>query len=501
MLTLIAQDQPHRAFTHFRGKPVRRLAHDAPSYSRVGASGKPGAVQKSDLGATWRSLWQQVLGTGDKSVQPAVRRFVYFLDRLGIDPSDVCDDHALAFKKAIEDQEISRSPETTYRAAVNGWNLAQSRFEFWPKQRLTLPSRLRVIQLAPGILPDNFSAEVEAYLARLGAPDPFATEGPTRALRPDTIVQYRRLLLRFAAHMVASGTDPSDIDGLMALLEPARVERTLRRMLEQNGQKTSETVSSTAGLLSSIAKRMSAPDAWQLTLSKMAKRVALPRQDAMTQKNRIRLRPLQNDKNLLRLLDLPGQLFSRKRGVNAPHRDALAREDAVAIAILIHCPYRVKNLARINLELNLHRPGDGSAYLVFESDVVKNYRPVEFQLPKEVIELIDAHLRQRVPTLCPAGTPWLFPKRDGSGHIGRSELSSRIAKRIHKETRLKVNSHLFRHLAAMLYLEARPGAYEAAGRLLGHSNTSRTIRVYSGMETRTATQVYSELVLAKKRRT
>ena len=45
MLTLIVQDQPHRAFTHFRRKLVRCLAHDAPPYSGVGASGKSGAVQ------------------------------------------------------------------------------------------------------------------------------------------------------------------------------------------------------------------------------------------------------------------------------------------------------------------------------------------------------------------------------------------------------------------------------------------------------------------------
>jgi len=49
MLTLIFQDQPHRAFTHFRGKLVRCLAHDAPPYSGVGVSGKPGAVQTNPL--------------------------------------------------------------------------------------------------------------------------------------------------------------------------------------------------------------------------------------------------------------------------------------------------------------------------------------------------------------------------------------------------------------------------------------------------------------------
>ena len=45
MLSLIVQNYPHRAFTHFGGKLVRCLAHDAPSYSEVGASAKPGAVQ------------------------------------------------------------------------------------------------------------------------------------------------------------------------------------------------------------------------------------------------------------------------------------------------------------------------------------------------------------------------------------------------------------------------------------------------------------------------
>jgi hypothetical protein len=44
MLPLVVEDQPDRPFAHFWGKLVRCLAHDAPSYSGVGASGKPGAV-------------------------------------------------------------------------------------------------------------------------------------------------------------------------------------------------------------------------------------------------------------------------------------------------------------------------------------------------------------------------------------------------------------------------------------------------------------------------
>jgi len=44
MLGLSVENQPHGPLANFRGKLVRGLAHGAPSYSRVGASGKPGTV-------------------------------------------------------------------------------------------------------------------------------------------------------------------------------------------------------------------------------------------------------------------------------------------------------------------------------------------------------------------------------------------------------------------------------------------------------------------------
>jgi len=55
MLTLGLENQPHGALAHFRGKLVRGLAHDAPSYSGVGASGKPSAVQPDTAGAIARN--------------------------------------------------------------------------------------------------------------------------------------------------------------------------------------------------------------------------------------------------------------------------------------------------------------------------------------------------------------------------------------------------------------------------------------------------------------
>ena len=44
MLMFVIENQPHRAAPDLRRKLVRRIAHGGSTFSRVGASGKPGAV-------------------------------------------------------------------------------------------------------------------------------------------------------------------------------------------------------------------------------------------------------------------------------------------------------------------------------------------------------------------------------------------------------------------------------------------------------------------------
>ncbi len=76
-------------------------------------------------------------------------------------------------------------------------------------------------------------------------------------------------------------------------------------------------------------------------------------------------------------------------------------------------------------------------------------------------------------------------------------MSTRITKTIRRVTGLEINAHLFRHLAVMLWLDANPGSYEAARRLLGHAELSHTLN-HSGFEGRAATLAFSELIATKK---
>lgn len=50
----------------------------------------------------------------------------------------------------------------------------------------------------------------------------------------------------------------------------------------------------------------------------------------------------------------------------------------------------------------------------------------------------------------------------------------------------------------MNWLDAYPGAYEVARRLLGHSDVSHTINLYSGLEVKSATRAFADLMEAKK---
>jgi integrase len=449
----------------------------------------------TDLTQEWHNLWTQVLATESKSLQPALCRFVHFLNNHGVSPDQVCEEHALAYHKALVCNEISKSPEVAHRAAVNGWNLAADLIQAWPRIRLTLECRQKIIKLPDSQFPQGFIGEVDQLMARLSTPDPLAEDGPTRALRPVSIAQYRRQLIRFASEVVNSGVPVDQMQSLAVLLRPDMAERGLRQMLSRNGNESTTTIAEVAGRLRNFSKITNQPAETQTNLDRLARRLAVAPQQGMTRKNRERLRVLQNDKSMLRLLNLPDRLFANPpKGKANAYMKALAREDAVAIAILLVCPIRIKNLAGIHLERHIQRPGDGRAYLVLTEDDLKTDRPLEFELPKELIRMIDRHLATRSPHMCPVGTTWLFPRRDGQQSVLSSQLASRITKRVGKELGFEVNAHLFRHLAVMNWLDANPGGYEVARRLLGHSEVSRTINLYSGLEVKSATRAFADLI-------
>ena len=448
-----------------------------------------------NLSPAWQALWRQVLANKDRSVSSLLGRFVYFLDHQDIAPEDVRDAHAIAFRDAVALNEISRSPDRSYRNAVSIWNLAVDRFPEWPRQRLTAPSRQKVDKLPLEQFSPSFQADLERYVQTLSDPDPFDVNCRLHPLSPSTVKLYKARLIRFASLLVRDGVPVEALDGLGTMLDPVLVKRGLKIMLDRNDGETSASISDAAILLNGIARTyLSAPTDIQAALDDLAKRVAQKQPQGLTAKNRERLRALDDPISRRNFLRLPERLFEEADQRDIGQKSCATRENAVAIAILQYCPVRVKNLASIHLERSLHRPGDGRVFLVFRANEVKNGSHIEIELLPHVVEMIDRHVSLRAGILCDPTSPWLFPMRRQDRGMDPNRLSRQISQTIRKSIGLEINAHLFRHIAAKLMLEARPGEYESVRRLLGHSRMSRTLNCYAGFEAGTATRLFAEIV-------
>jgi len=447
----------------------------------------------SELSSTWQNLWAAVQVSKDKSLLSPLPRFVFFLDRIGVAPEDVRSDHAVLYREAVASEEISKAPHTTYKNAVLGWNLAVDRLPVWPRQRLKMPSRARRVMLPETAYVPDFLADVDRYLETRKRPDLLAADDSLRPITVSSAATYRYMLLRFAAHVVRSGIPAEDIRSLEDLLGPKRAESGLRHMLAPNDGESSPSISDTSRLLLTIAAHRGLPEQVRTSLSRFKARLMVRETGGMTTKNRERLRALRAPGILTRLLHLPEQIMARPLGTHCV-RALRAREDAIAIGILLYCPLRISNLSMLEIDRHLQRPGKGKMFVVIPASEVKNNRPLEFELPPHLVAMINVHLDERAPHLCAQDSPYLFPAARSDGPAVANVLSERIKKRIRTEIGVKMNAHLFRHLAVMIYLDANPGGYEVARQMLGHSSISRTISVYSGLETIKAIQAFSAVV-------
>ena len=99
--------------------------------------------------------------------------------------------------------------------------------------------------------------------------------------------------------------------------------------------------------------------------------------------------------------------------------------------------------------------------MVLPSDEVKNHRDMVFEFPKYLISLLDEYLNKYRGSLLPKGADngWLFPGRDGQ-HKNQVSIGDQLCKAVWRLTGIRINPHLYRHIAAYLYLEANPGDYE-----------------------------------------
>lgn len=226
-----------------------------------------------------------------------------------------------------------------------------------------------------------------------------------------------------------------------------------------------------------------------------ARRLTPPRH-GMGTKNAERLRPFGDKAEIRRLLELPEVLVRRSRGETNPYKSALLVESALLINLLTFCPIRAKNVTGIQLDQHLVRVKAGTQrlHLVIPFDETKNRQPLEFPLQDATAALIELFVTEHRPVLIQHDGQYLFSQRKKDAPLERTSFRNQITKRIHAETGNLVHPHLFRHLAAKIFLSVFPGQYEVVRRLLSHKALSSALDQYTGIETDAANRAYANLL-------
>lgn len=447
------------------------------------------------LSKPWAELEEKVPG---RRLRNSLSRFMRFCSRTGISPDGLEASVFESFRKALTEQSLRSHPDAAFRSAVKHWNIAVTTIDGWPQVIVERAPDQRRYAPPLASLPSEFQADFEAYFARRADGDPFSDDY-SKPLRPHTLAGRRRMLLQVAGGLLESGFPPSRLTSLAVLVENAEV--ALRHLHDRRGGQQNHQLANQTSLVCLVAEQWVRLPAEQLKRFRAAAKSFRPKQKGMSVKVRERLRQFDSRANQDVLLGLPQKVVRVIAARNiTPERAALTVLLALAVEILTVAPMRIQNLTALDLDRHFKRVGRGREvrfHIVIPAEEMKTDKPYEMALPTESAELLARFLERYRPLLCSAECSYLFPGRGGARR-SPSGFGAAISKFIFRETGIVMHPHLFRHLAAKLYLERYPDAVETVRRVLNHSSSRTTMRFYAELSGVLASRRYDDLIARRR---
>lgn len=450
-------------------------------------------IYQASFTADWLRLWN--LLDGEKYYKTALSRFFRFCSAQNIAPHDVTEATFRAFHLALEAEAITKKPRTQHQTACRIWNSCVKTIQGWPQHLVPVPVYGEFYTQKLEAFPVSFQTDLKRYMDRLSHSDPFDTDGPPRALKPRSIQSLTMKIRQIAAALEHQGHALADITSLTYLVE--NYKEALKWHLDRNDGQISSQIAGFADCLRAIAKYHVRVPADLLKAIEVTRGRLSTTNTGLTEKNKTRLRQFDNPRNVKKLLWLGKTSFDTAIKKDDGHRqNALDASLALALELLIHAPMRIENLASLRLDKHLQweKAGcKGKLSISIPQSEVKNAQDLHFPLPLPLSNMVRTYLEQFRPRLFKGTNDYLFPSRDGKAK--RSDtLSKQISRLTWDRCGLKINPHLFRHFVATKVIEAQPGNYEGARRLLGHKNSNTTYNHYESTEGKSAVNHWHELI-------
>lgn len=465
-------------------------------------------IRDVGFSASWKTFRERLETDWQRH---ALSRLGRYCSARRIPPERVSDAVMERFRAHLETTELAKSPEKVVKITIQTWNgFVERTGAALPV--LTKPASKRFITRPLTEYPGSFQADVDAWIKRQSSECLWSEDGPGQPLRPATLSNIRASIRQFAHALVQSGFSIEDITDLSTLVEPTNFKAGLEHLIQRNSGTYPVGLPGLVARLLAIARyHVKAPPGQideirsvKRKIEQRLRRAGKAGRAGLTEKNKARLAQFDDERNVDRLVLLPTHLLKRARGSKRrSSRVALLVMYAVAIELLLACPIREGNLAALNIETHFRRNGQGRGQrlsIVIPGSEVKNDQPVEIDLSAASKHLVDTYLNDWRPLVSDAPGDWLFPARSGGGRRRHGHLGQEMSKLIYRTTGLKMNAHLFRHLAGKLYLDLSPAEYETIRGLLGHRKLTTTTSFYAPLESKRAVARYDEAVLAPRRR-
>jgi integrase len=441
--------------------------------------------QTARLDETWNSLMEQLPSL---RLRIGLSRLVHFLSEAGTAPGEVNAESFAAYRSRLIEGSLHDKPSAAYRQAMRLWNQAASAVAEWPAVEAPEEVDGFRFSLAWDSFPKPFTDDLTTFLSSSREAD-FFDEAYSEPVRGVTLENRRQSLRRVASALVLSGKlKIEELTCLAVLVEPSNVKAALTFLRQRAGEQITEGHYNTLWALRTVAlywvKDEAAAKALRILMANIAKRPGRVR--GMTAKNRERLRQFDLPQNLEALVALPMRaLRSVQKRPGVSHVHAVRVMHALQVGILLAAPIRSKNLFQLKIGENLIDLGRGarrSVRIHLPKETTKTYRDYEAPLPPRLLPLLDEWMSVYRPRICPSPSAYLFPNASGQPR-SRGAAAIKLTRFIERETGLKVNPHLFRHIAAKVQLEYDSNGIEVVRQLLGHTSTKTTLAVYAELQT------------------
>jgi len=462
------------------------------------------APYMTPMAPAWKTLWDMLEGSTYHRTE--LSRLFRYCSNQGNNPDELNDDISAAYLDALEAEALVTKPRTRHQSVCRVWNKCADLYheKGWPKTTLTVPRyEERLYSIGKELVSDGIKQDLDDYLNFLAGDDPFSAHA--KPFKPKSLEAVKGHFWRYLSALHYQGVDLNKVWKLEELVTRDMFTLGMRWFWDRNENKTSKHIGEIAwSVRCYVVKHLGADEETTSFYADAMSRLRV-NQQGLSDKNQAAMAQFDDPKAVESFVGLPPRLWDKAATMQKTacsnritKKARLLVQASVAIEILTFAPMRISNLQGLRLDEHISWQA-GRMRINIPRQQVKNDQALDFLLPESVSKRVMQYIDDWRPFLTTPANPYLFPGRNGKPKDS-SALHNQIENTLWKEAGIRLTPHQFRHAAAKILLDAKPGHYEVVRKVLGHKSLTTTYSHYAGAETQAAISLYDDVIIQHRQK-